>query len=334
VEDVEGEVIRKKSQKARESGEEMDCSVVVPISERHDDLAEIHELFSKELDAEGLRFEFIFVLDGVQKEARATLNALRLKAAEVKVISLNRAFGEATALSIGFESARGPLIITLSPYFQVEPCELGKVLQALEDGGHDLVITRRHPRIDACFNRLQSVVFHWVTRALTGTKYHDISCGLRVLKRKVAEEVPLYGDLHRFFPLLAYQRGFRVAEVPVRQSPHDSKTRISRPGVYLRRLLDILTLFFLFKFTKKPLRFFGLLGTSLAGGGGLTLSYLAFYKLIGLGGIAGRPLLILGVLLVVLGVQFFSIGLLGEIIIFTHATETKDYQIKEVLGEG
>jgi len=313
------------------SKEVFDYSVVVPVSKRHDDLKELYDRFSKELLNIGVRFEFIFVLDGIQKDVEMSLVAIKKQAPDIKIISLNRQFGEATALSIGFEYAKAPLIITLSPYFQVEPDELSKVLKTLEDGEEDLVITRRYPRIDSIFNRAQSAVFHKITKILTGSKYKDISCGLRVLRKKVAEEVHLYGDLHRFLPLLAFQRGFKVVEVPVRQSPHDAKTRISNPGIYLRRLLDILTLFFLFKFTKKPLRFFGLVGSFLSGAGGLILGYLAFYRLLGFGAIAGRPLLVLGVLLIVLGVQLFSIGLLGEIIIFTHSAETKDYQIKKIL---
>jgi hypothetical protein len=151
------------------------------------------------------------------------------------------------------------------------------------------------------------------------------------MKRIVAEEVHLYGDLHRFLPLLAYQRGFKISEVPVQQSHHDFKRRVRRPGIYLRRLLDLLTLFFLLKFTKKPLRFFGLVGSLLSGLGGLILAYLGIYRLLELGPIAGRPLLVLGVLLIVMGLQLFSVGLLGEIIVFTHARELKDYQIEEIL---
>jgi hypothetical protein len=151
------------------------------------------------------------------------------------------------------------------------------------------------------------------------------------MKREVAEEVHLYGDRHRFFPLLAYQRGFRIKEVTVQQSRDDAKRRVYQPGSYLIRLLDILTIFFLFKFTKKPLRFFGLVGSGLFGVGGGITGYLGLYRLLRFGGIAGRPLLILGVLLMVLGVQLFSIGLLGEIIIFTHAQQMKDYTIKKIL---
>lgn len=318
-------------QKSKAPCHAIDFSVVVPISERHDDLREIYMQFSKKLADEGVRFEFIFVLDGPRPETQKILIALKNDFPEIKIILLNRWFGESTALSIGFEHAEGANIATLSPYFQVEPDEIKNMLLKLAEDNNDLVISRRFPRIDSLFNRMQSATFHGLTKMLTGTKYHDISCGLRIMRRKVVEEVHLYGDLHRFFPLLAYQRGFKVVELPVRQSQQDRKNRFHQPGVYLRRLLDILTLFFLFKFTRKPLRFFGLVGSALFGVGGLTLGYLGLYKLLGFGGIAGRPLLIFGVLMVVLGVQLFSIGLLGEIIIFTHASETKDYQVKEVL---
>jgi hypothetical protein len=213
----------------------------------------------------------------------------------------------------------------------VVPSEIHRVLAALGEGDTDLVVSRRFPRIDSLFNRCQGKVFHWMVRFLTGTIYQDISCGLRAMKHRVVDEVQLYGDLHRFLPLLAFQRGFKVVEIPVQQHRFDVKQRIQSPGVYLRRIIDIFTLFFLFKFTSKPLRFFGLVGSSLFVGGGLITSYLGIYRILGFGGIADRPLLILGVLLIVLGIQLFSIGLLGEIIIFTHARTTKEYQVREVL---
>lgn len=308
-----------------------DFSVVVPICERHDDLRELYLQYAKVLTEKGKLFEFIFIVDGAHPEALETLKHLMQSHSDIKVIVLNRSFGEATALSVGFEQTSGTNIITLAAYFQVVPKELSKILDVFEQKGDDLVITRRFPRIDSFLNRLQSRVFHLLMRMLTGAKYHDVSCGLRIMRRKVTEEVHLYGDLHRFLPLLAYQRGFSVVETPVQQNVQDKKSRLQNPGIYLRRLLDILTLFFLFKFTRKPLRFFGLVGSSLFGTGTLIAIYLAVYRIMGLGGIAGRPLLVLGVLLMVLGIQLFSIGLLGEIIIFTHASETKDYQINEVL---
>jgi hypothetical protein len=204
------------------------------------------------------------------------------------------------------------------------------MLRKLVEEDSDLVVAWRHPRVDSLFNRLQSRVFHALIGLLIGAKYHDISCGLRIMKRKVAEEIPLYGDLHRFFPISAYQRGFRVCEVDVRQSPQDTKRRVYKPGVYLRRLIDILTFFFLFKFTKKPLRFFGLIGSGIFGVGTVITGFIGAERLLGIAP-AGRPLLVLGALLMVFGVQLFSTGLLGEIIIFTHARDLKDYQIDKTL---
>lgn len=309
----------------------IDLSVVVPISERYDDLRSLYMQHAKEFSAGGYSYEFIFVLDGPHPEALETLLKLKTEYPRIKVVKLSHWFGEATALSAGFESAGADVIVTIASYFQVEPNEVTHILKKLKGEGKDLVISWRHPRIDSMFNRVQSRIFHSITQLLTGMRYHDISCGLRAMKRQVAEEVQLYGDLHRFFPLLAYQRGFKVAELPVRQSGLDVKKRIQPPGVYLRRLLDILTLFFVFKFTKKPLRFFGLLGSGLFGGGAIITGYLGIYRLLGMGPIAGRPLIVLGALLIVLGVQLFSIGLLGEIIIFTHARESKEYQVDEIL---
>jgi glycosyltransferase involved in cell wall biosynthesis len=318
-------------QKDINSDGSVEISVIVPVSERHDDLRELYLQCSKEFANIGKSYEFIFVLDGPQTGAFGSLRELKKENPDIKIILLNRWFGEATALSAGFERSRGAIIFTLASYFQVEPAEVHRMYKMILDEGNDLVISWRYPRIDSLFNRCQSAIFHRLIRILTGTKYHDISCGLRAMKRKVIEEISLYGDLHRFFPLLAFQRGFKVKEIAVKQSRQDSKTRIFGIGVYLRRLLDIITLFFLFKFTKKPLRFFGLIGSVVAGMGAIITAYLGLYRLLGLGGIADRPLLILGVLLIVVGVQLFSIGLLGEIIIFTHARGVKEYQIEEFL---
>ena len=307
------------------------CSIVVPISERRDDLRELYLQHARVLSENGYAYEFIFVLDGPDQETLEVLKTLKKEFPSVHVFVLNRWCGEATALAVGFKKAQSSIILTLPSYFQVEPSEIPKVLEKLAEDETDLVISFRDPRIDSRFNQLQSWVFHKVVRMLTGIRFRDISCGLRAMKHAVVEEVNLYGDLHRFFPVLAYQQGFKIAEVHVRQSRHDVKRRMYGPGVYLRRLLDVLSLFFLFRFTKKPLRFFGLLGSGLFGAGTIITAYLGLFRLLGYGGIAGRPLLVLGALLMVLGVQLFSIGLLGEIIIFCYARDFREYQIKEIL---
>ena len=309
----------------------IDISVVVPVTERIDDLREIYVQYTRKLSEYGKAFEFIFVVDGSYLNVIGVLKDLKKDYQNVKIVSLSRSFGEATVLSVGFEVSRAPVILTISSYFQVEPGEIDRILNKVFQEDYDLAISRRFPRIDSFFNRIQSWIFHRITQLLTGTTYHDMSCGLRAIKRIVVEEVPLYGDLHRFLPLLSYEKGFRVVEVCVKQSVYDKKRRIFKPGIYIRRLLDILTLFFLFKFTKKPLRFFGLVGSGFLGAGAIITGYLGLYRLLGLGGIADRPVLILGVLLIVLGIQLFSIGLLGEIIIFTHARKMKNYTIERFL---
>lgn len=305
-------------------------SAIVPVAERHDDLAEIYRSHADVLKKIGRSYEFIFVLDGGFETVGRTLEPLIAMGEPIRILTLPRNFGEATALTVGFEQARGEFLITLSSYLQVVPEGISTVLKMI-DKDYDLVVTRRFPRIDSWINRIQTRGFHFIISKLTGVKLHDISCGLKGLKRQVAQEIHLYGDLHRFLPLLAYQRGFRVAEVSVPQHPLDGRIRVYRPGVYLRRLLDILTLVFLFKFTKKPLRFFGLIGAGLFGTGFSISAILAVQKVLGMTALADRPLLILGVLLMVLGVQTGSIGLLGEMIIFTHARKMKDYTIKKLL---
>jgi glycosyltransferase involved in cell wall biosynthesis len=306
-------------------------SVLVPISERHDDLRALYGQIVEELASREGRFEAIFVLDGPHfPQAEEQARELQTSSSAVRVYRLNRVCGEAAALRVAAARARGRTLLTLAPYFQLSPGAIGKVLDTLKDG-YDLVVAWRHPRIDSWFNRLQSRIFHLLTYCLTGVRLHDISCGLRAMKADVIGEIPLYGDLHRFIPLLAYRQGFRIAEVPVAQSPADAKLRVYAPGVYVRRLLDILTVFFLFKFTRKPLRFFGLVGASLFGTGFLITAYLVVLRFLHVTALADRPLLLVSVLLMVLGVQTASLGLIGEIIVFTRAREVKEYHVSELL---
>lgn len=308
----------------------VDFSVIIPICERYDDIQTLYAEYASQLENTGKSYEFLFIVDGDFGKAFEQLKVLKARHSDMRVIKFRQNLGESVALSAGFERATGRSILTLPSYHQVEPNEVGKVIAHMEEG-YDLVVTRRYPRIDSLFNRLQSLAFHWLTRKLTGMEFHDISCGLRGMTRKVLKKIDIYGDLHRFIPLLAYRLGFNVAEVEVRQSPLDSSARIYGPGVYLRRLLDIATVFFLLKFTRKPLRFFGLIGLTLVGSGGLITAYLGIYRILGYGSIADRPLLLLGVLLMVLGMQTASIGLIGEIIIFTHARRLREYRIDKLL---
>lgn len=305
-------------------------SVVVPITERHDDLKVLYKLYRDELVRLGKDFEFIFVLVGDFEIAFRDVSELVAADDRVKVIRLSRRLGESAALREGFRHARGNVILTLASYIQVEPEDLGKVFAAYE-AGNDLVITRRYPRRDPFVNRIQSAVYHFLVGRLTGAPFKDITSGMRLVNKEIVSRLVLYGDLHRFLPIFAVLRGIKTAEVRVSQRQEDLQVRIVEPGIYLRRILDLITLFFLVKFTRKPLRFFGLIGFSLFLPGLLVTAYLTVLRLFGNAVLANRPLLLLGILLMVFGVQCLSIGLVGELIVFSHAREMKDYEIEEIL---
>ncbi len=307
-----------------------EVSVVVPISERHDDLKQLYKIYADELTNIGKSFEFLFVVDGNFPTACNDLQKLKNNENSLRIIKLAKNFGESTALMEGFRQARGDTVLTLASYIQVEPEELSKVFAAYGDG-NDLVITRRYPRKDPLINRLQSNVYHYLVRKLTGTPFKDITSGMRLINKRILSEFQLYGDLHRFIPIFAMQRGLKVKEVNVSQRKEDTQVRVVKPGIYLRRVLDILTLFFLVKFTRKPLRFFGLVGTALFLPGIVITAYLGILRLFGGIGLANRPLLLLGILLMVFGIQTLSVGLVGELILFSHARELKDYNIEEIV---
>lgn len=307
----------------------MDISVVIPVSQHSGDLEEIYARFSAELEETGHLYEFIFISDGADEKTFQILKQLQERHSNVKVIKFNQPFGEAVALSVGFEKARGEIIMTLASFMQTDPPDIHKLLHEV-DTGYDLVIGWRHRRVDPALNRWQSAAFNWITRRITKVPLHDLNCSLRVLRRKVVEAIPIYGDQFRFLPILAIRQGFQVKEVRVKHVEEMGKTGIYGLGSYVRRLIDILTLFFLVKFTKKPLRFFGLIGSALFGVGLSINVYLTVIRLMG-NPIGDRPMLLLGVLLMVLGIQTFSIGLVGEIIIFTHAKKIKEYHIEQFL---
>ncbi len=309
-----------------------EVSVVVPIVDKDGDPSRLYELFSAELRLLGKSFEFLFVVDGGKQHVLPQLEELRRRAEDrIEILCLERPFGEGTALAVGFGRARGEIIVTTASFFQVQPSEIGKALAPVERGEADVVVGRRYPRLGGVLNRAQAYVFHWILSQVTRTRFHDVTGSFRAMRRRVARELDLYGDLYRFLPILAVNRGFSVREVKMRQHQEDRPRRIHGPMPLLRRLLDLLTVFFLTRFTQRPLRFFGMIGLAVGGIGSAFTLYLGIYRLLDLGSIGDKPLLLLGVLLLVLGVQSISIGLLGEIIIFTHGKRIKEYKIVEDL---
>ena len=307
----------------------VELSVIVPVGSRQAAPATLHAEYKAGLDALGQRYELIFVLDGPHEKFAAGLRTLLEGGQRFTVISLSRPFGEATALMAGFEHASGQVIVTLPAYQQIEATDVAKLVAGLESA--DVVIGRRWPRAGGPFERMRRAAFHGILGWVTQLKFNDLGCGARAMDRRVLEEVQLYGDQHRFLALLADRQGFRVREMNVRQSPQDRFAGVYQPREYTRGLLDIFTVFFLVRFTKKPLRFFGMVGVTTFAVGALAVAWLVIERVFFGQALAERPALLLASLLVVLGLQLFALGLLGELMIFTHARGLKDYQIERVI---
>ncbi len=292
-----------------------EISVVCAVGPASRELAAVHAGFRDALAATGRSYEFLYVIDGQARDIAGSLEDVTLPAGSIRVWCMARGFGEASALAFGFDRARGRFVLTIPDRPQVEPRAVIDLLARL-DAGHDVVVTCREPRADPWVNRLQNRLFHRLVRRLTGIDFRDLTCGLRGMKREAARRLDLYGDQHRFVPVVATQAGLEVIEIPVPQHAGDRGLRLRAPGVYGRRLLDLLRLYFIVRFTRKPLRFFGSIGgLLLLAGAGIT-AWLGVERLLGRSALAGRPMLLLGVLLFVVGVQLVSIGLLGEIVIF------------------
>ena len=308
----------------------VEISAIIPVGARHaSDVLALYAEYKEGLEAIGAPYEVIVVLDGPRPEMAADVQRLLSLGGRISVISLTRKFGEATALVAGFQRARGRTILTLPAYHQIRGSEIGKLVRAL--GVADLAIGRRWPRAGTRFERFRRDLFHRLLASVTGQRFHDLGCGARAMKRRVLEEINLYGDQHRFLPVLASRVGFRVMELELHQSSLDRFDGRYPPREHLRRALDICTVFFLVRFTKKPLRFFGMVGVTTFLIGAALVVWLAIDRLVFSHPLADRPALLLSSLLVVLGAQLFALGLLGELIIFTHARDIKDYQIEEVV---
>lgn len=306
-------------------------SAIVPVSDRYDRTGSLVREYLDALTSAGGDFELVYVLDGNRTDLIDQLLSIAKESPQLRIIQLARSFGEAIALSAGVEHTDGEVILTLPAYHQIQPVEIPKLLAELNDC--DMAIATRWPRAAASrFEVFRRNIFHWLVRKVTRISFTDLGCGARAFKRSVADEVPIYGDQHRFIPLLALRRGFSVREVQVRQSEQDRFDRGYGPKTYLQRFLDIFTVFFLVRFTKKPLRFFGMIGSITFLLGTVFLIYVVIERLFFNVELADRPALLLSSLLVVLGLQIFALGLLGELIIFTHARDLKEYTIEKIIN--
>jgi glycosyltransferase involved in cell wall biosynthesis len=306
-------------------------SVVVPLLNEEQSLATLYHEIAAALESHDEPFEVIFVDDGSTDSSPAVLAQLRDDAPNIVVVRLRRNFGKAAALQAGFLEARGDVVVTIDADLQDDPAEIPQLLAKLDEG-FDLVSGWKTRRNDPWTRRLLSRIFNWATAVVSGVRLHDVNCGLKAYRAEVLQGMPIYGELHRFIPVLASYRGFRVAEVAVNHRPREHGR--SRYGLnrYFRGFFDLLSVTFMGRYRHRPLHLFGGVGLLMGLFGFVILAYLTIVK-IGGAGIGHRPLLTLGVLMLVVGVQFVSLGLLSELITSQHEEKMTDRQRSELIVE-
>jgi len=302
-----------------------DVSVIVPVTERPEPLAELYLEYSRPFADSDLAYEFVFAVEPSNRKLVEPLRELAERGQPIRVLEAGHALGESTLLKLGAARSRADILIILPAYRRVIPEALPELVKAIRRGA-DLVNCRRWPRNDSWVNRLQTRVLHTLVTGVSTAHIRDVGSGVRAVRRDVLDQIPLYGDFFRFLPVLALRDGYRVTELEARQHERDARTRIYSPGVYVRRLIDVFGLFFLSRFTYKPLRFFGLVGGFLGTVGALILIVLFIQRLAGQA-LANRPMLLLGVLIFTLGVQAIALGLIGEIIVHFNAPTRRAYRI-------
>ncbi|HMU25861.1 MAG TPA: glycosyltransferase family 2 protein [Solirubrobacterales bacterium] len=291
----------------------MDLSLIIPAYNESEALPGLIAEIDSACEGLGLQWETIVIDDGSTDGTFGVISEIAKSNPRVGVVRLRRNFGKSVALAVGFDVTRGEKVITIDGDGQDDPADIPRLLEGLENGS-DLVSGWKSDRQDPVTRRLASKIFNWFTARVTGVDLHDMNCGFKAYRGECARSIEVYGEMHRFLPAFAAQQGWRVTELPVNHRPrlHGS----SRFGLerYRRGALDLLTVAFLGRYQNRPLHLFGLLGLVLGSLGFLICLYLS---IIWIGGeaIGERPLLFLGVLLIVVGVQLFSLGLLGQMMV-------------------
>lgn len=310
----------------------MSISVVIPLYNEEENVRELHDRLKAVLDSLDREYEIIYVDDGSIDNTLSILEEIQSLDPAIMILSFRRNFGQTAAFAAGFDFARGDIVVTMDGDLQNDPNDIPKLVEMIKT--NDLVSGWRKKRKDPFFSRrLPSMIANWLISKVTGVKLHDYGCSLKAYRRDVIKNLRLYGEMHRFIPAVASWYGVRVAEVETTHHPRlrgKSKYGITRT---VKVVLDLITVKFLQSFSTKPLQFFGFVGISGGFLGFLILLYLSIEKILGRP-IGGRPLLLLGALLVIVGIQFIGMGLLGEMIVRVyHETQRKPiYVLKKVLG--
>jgi len=285
-------------------------SFVIPCYNEEESLALLYNGIAEHTE---YPFEIIFIDDGSTDRSREVVRRLHEKDERVRLIAFRKNFGKAAALQAGFQSCRGDIVITMDADLQDEPAEIGHFIQKIGEG-FDVVSGWKFTRNDPLEKRLPSKLFNKVVSKTSGVKLHDFNCGFKAYRGEVVKSINVYGELHRYIPVLAHRKGFRITEISVQHNPRrfgKSKYGIER---YLRGFFDSLTVAYLGKYYNKPMHFFGRMGIWAGIVGVAICIYMSKLWILG-NAIGNRPLLLLGVLLILVGVQFFSMGIIGDILL-------------------
>ena len=310
-------------------------SAVVPVFDEIESLASFHDELVAALDVVGRPYEIVYVDDGSTDGSTEALEKLHRDRPDlVRVVVLRRNFGKSGALAAGFAAARGELIVTLDADGQDVPGELPHLLDVMDEGAYDLVGGWRRQRFDRRAKRWTSRLYNRATRTMTGLQLNDFNTGFKLLRREVAEELPLYGEFHRFVPVLAHDLGFKVGEVEVAHRPRAAgRSKYLSVARFPKTLLDLLTVLFLTRFADRPLYLFGGIGAALSVAGFVILGYLSALKIFTGAGIGTRPLLLLGVLALLVGVQLVGTGFIGDVLRHSSARQQPAYRVRRVFGD-
>ena len=310
----------------------MDLSIVVPLFNERDNLAPLHAELGRVLGATGYAWEILFIDDGSLDGSEGALREIKARDAKVRVIRLARNSGQTAALACGLQHAQGEVIVALDADGENDPADIPRLLAKLDEG-YDLVSGWRADRWRnaALTRRWPSVAANALISRITGVALHDYGCTLKAYRRELARRLMLYGEMHRFVPAIAAEQGARIAEVAVNFRPRRSGESKYGPGRIIRTILDLLTVRFLSGYSTRPIQVFGAIGVVLGLFGSIWTAILVFEKVILRWPLGNRPALLLAVLLVVVGVQFVSLGLIGEMIARTyHESQNKPiYVVKE-----
>ena len=307
-------------------------SVVIPLYNEADSLETLHAELARVFGAVvKTPAEFVFVDDGSHDASWEVVRRLGTRDPRIRAIRFRRNFGKAAALTAGFQTVAGDIVFTLDGDLQDDPAEIPRFLQKLDEG-LDVVSGWKRRRYDPWHKVYPSRVFNWLVSALTGCRLHDHNCGFKVYRRAVLDEVGIYGELHRFVPVLAHARGFRVGEIEVNHRARRFGTSKYGVGRFIKGLLDLVTVRFLTRFGQRPLHVLGGIGLGSLTLGGLGLTYLASLWVLGYRPIGDRPLLIYSVALLGVGLQLLSVGVLAELVTSYNIQAQDTYSIAETVG--